>query len=303
MFSPGMNLVVGSTLFMIIPFFVVPRYHPALLLTPGRLRHRLLPLALAVPPAVGAGHRSGALHLRRHEHAPLGGAGRRGDHEGRGPGGRRDRDLHHQRPQGPRLLRAPGRYRGPLPAHALARPGLCGRPLPRAATSSASGWWTPAASWPTSACCACSSSPPSPHPLRTPRSHPASRAHAASWSSSITRRTWTRTRAGRAATIRGEIEFRGVTFRYPVDAALSTTPGSSAARRGVRIRAGAGPQGHLLQRQAGPDRRHRRSDGLRQDQPRPADQPHLRRRGRPGARRWRGRARVESRRACAARSP
>jgi ATP-binding cassette subfamily B protein len=34
MFSPGMNLVVGSTLFMIIPFFVVPRYHPALLLTP-----------------------------------------------------------------------------------------------------------------------------------------------------------------------------------------------------------------------------------------------------------------------------
>jgi ATP-binding cassette subfamily B protein len=34
MFSPGINLVVGSTLFMIIPFFVVPRYHPALLLTP-----------------------------------------------------------------------------------------------------------------------------------------------------------------------------------------------------------------------------------------------------------------------------
>jgi ATP-binding cassette subfamily B protein len=34
---------------------------------------------------------------------------------------------------------------------------------------------------------------------------------------------------GRSATIRGEIEFRGVTFRYPVDAALSTTPGISAA--------------------------------------------------------------------------
>lgn len=34
MFSPGVNLVVGSTLFMIIPFFIVPRYSPVLLLTP-----------------------------------------------------------------------------------------------------------------------------------------------------------------------------------------------------------------------------------------------------------------------------
>jgi ATP-binding cassette subfamily B protein len=34
MFSPGINLVVGATLFMVIPYFIVPRYHPALLLTP-----------------------------------------------------------------------------------------------------------------------------------------------------------------------------------------------------------------------------------------------------------------------------
>jgi ATP-binding cassette subfamily B protein len=34
MFSPGINLVIGSGMFMVIPFFVVPRYHPALLLTP-----------------------------------------------------------------------------------------------------------------------------------------------------------------------------------------------------------------------------------------------------------------------------
>jgi ATP-binding cassette subfamily B protein len=34
MFSPGVNLVVGATLFMVIPFFIVPQYHPALLLTP-----------------------------------------------------------------------------------------------------------------------------------------------------------------------------------------------------------------------------------------------------------------------------
>lgn len=35
MFSPGVNLVVGSGLFLVIPFFVVPAYHPALLLTPA----------------------------------------------------------------------------------------------------------------------------------------------------------------------------------------------------------------------------------------------------------------------------
>lgn len=35
MFSPGLNLVVGSMLFLIIPFFVVPRYSPWLLLTPS----------------------------------------------------------------------------------------------------------------------------------------------------------------------------------------------------------------------------------------------------------------------------
>ncbi|MCL4529549.1 MAG: ABC transporter ATP-binding protein/permease [Chloroflexi bacterium] len=34
MFSPGANLVIGSGLFIIIPFFVIPQYSPALLLTP-----------------------------------------------------------------------------------------------------------------------------------------------------------------------------------------------------------------------------------------------------------------------------
>ncbi len=35
MFSPGVNLVVGSILFLIIPFFIVPQYNPSLLLTPS----------------------------------------------------------------------------------------------------------------------------------------------------------------------------------------------------------------------------------------------------------------------------
>ena len=35
MFSPGINLVIGSGMFVVIPFLVVPRYNPALLLTPA----------------------------------------------------------------------------------------------------------------------------------------------------------------------------------------------------------------------------------------------------------------------------
>src|SRR5512143_464511 len=34
-FSPGVNLVIGSFVFMAMPFFFVARYHPSLLLTPS----------------------------------------------------------------------------------------------------------------------------------------------------------------------------------------------------------------------------------------------------------------------------
>ena len=34
MFSPGVNLVMGSIIFLFVPIFMAPRYHPALLLTP-----------------------------------------------------------------------------------------------------------------------------------------------------------------------------------------------------------------------------------------------------------------------------
>lgn len=34
LFSPGLNLVVGSALFLFMPLFVAPRYHPSLVLTP-----------------------------------------------------------------------------------------------------------------------------------------------------------------------------------------------------------------------------------------------------------------------------
>jgi ATP-binding cassette, subfamily B, bacterial len=35
MFSPGVNLVIGSFFFLVMPIVAAPRYHPALLLTPG----------------------------------------------------------------------------------------------------------------------------------------------------------------------------------------------------------------------------------------------------------------------------
>jgi ATP-binding cassette subfamily B protein len=35
MFSPGLNLVIGSALFMVMPLVVAPRYHPSLILVPA----------------------------------------------------------------------------------------------------------------------------------------------------------------------------------------------------------------------------------------------------------------------------
>lgn len=35
MFSPGVNLVIGSAMFLVMPLVVAPRYHPALVLTPA----------------------------------------------------------------------------------------------------------------------------------------------------------------------------------------------------------------------------------------------------------------------------
>jgi ATP-binding cassette subfamily B protein len=35
MFSPGMNLVVGSLMFLVMPFFFAPQYHPSLVLAPS----------------------------------------------------------------------------------------------------------------------------------------------------------------------------------------------------------------------------------------------------------------------------
>ena len=50
LFSPGLNLVIGSLAFLIMPIFLAPRYHTALMLVPSAVFIVFyLPGALAVP--------------------------------------------------------------------------------------------------------------------------------------------------------------------------------------------------------------------------------------------------------------
>ena len=47
MFSPGLNLVVGSLIFLLMPFFSAPRYHPSLIADSARFHHPLFRRCLA----------------------------------------------------------------------------------------------------------------------------------------------------------------------------------------------------------------------------------------------------------------
>ncbi len=64
MFNPGINLVIGSLMFLFMPLVMAPRYHPALMLTPGafiilyvialaQYLHELQPLTRRVREAFG----------------------------------------------------------------------------------------------------------------------------------------------------------------------------------------------------------------------------------------------------------
>jgi ATP-binding cassette subfamily B protein len=66
MFSPGMNLVIGSLNFLFMPLIVAPRYHPSLIITP----------LLLIPANAGATHRSGAWLLWKTKHPPGRSSGR-----------------------------------------------------------------------------------------------------------------------------------------------------------------------------------------------------------------------------------
>ena len=73
MFNPGINLVVGSANFLIMPLLLAPTYAPELMLVPAifivlyilalwQYLHELRPVTSAVRP-----------QLRRAQRAPLGG--------------------------------------------------------------------------------------------------------------------------------------------------------------------------------------------------------------------------------------
>ena len=77
---------------------------------------------------------------------------------------------------------------------------------------------------PTSACCACSISQPSPPPLPIPRSRSGSPAGAASSSSINSETDLDQNAAGIPPEMRGEIEFRHVSFAYPDAGILGQNP-------------------------------------------------------------------------------
>ena len=57
MFSPGVNLVVGSFIFLLMPIFVAGRYHPSLVITPTRFHPALLCLSHSLSEDPRADHR------------------------------------------------------------------------------------------------------------------------------------------------------------------------------------------------------------------------------------------------------
>jgi ATP-binding cassette subfamily B protein len=227
MFSPGLNLVVGSTLFMIIPFFVVPRYHPALLITPVvfaiayflSLWHYLRQLA---PVTDQVRYTFGAMNTHLSEaldgvEIMKGSAQEGAETETFITNARKVRDFFVR--QGdiearflPMLWLGLAYAAGLFHALYLFRLGLLDTGgvvayfgllrMLEFPTFTSSFAYTQISSGISGA-----------RRILELINHETDLDQNA---------------LGRAAAIRGEIEFRDVTFRYPVDAALSTTPGNSA---------------------------------------------------------------------------
>ncbi len=230
MFSPGLNLVVGSALFILVPLFIVPGYHPALLLTPllfvvgyflalWQYLRTMSPVTDEVRQTFG--------DMNTHLSETLDGVEIM---KGAAQEGGGDRDVRDQRPARARRLRAAGRHRGPLPPHAAvrARPrrraGPRPAPVPRGAVQHRrrGGLLRPAAH------------AGFPHLHFVLRLHPdlarpLRRAPHPRVDES-TRRNLDQNAAGYTGDLRGEIEFRGVWFAYPG----SLLPSSrKRGRRGV----------------------------------------------------------------------
>ena len=93
MFSPGLNLVIGSFTFLIMPLILAPRYHPSLILAPVVFIVFYFLALREYLQTLRPDHRRGARVLRRAEHPPGRSAGRDRDRQGRCAGSRRDQAV------------------------------------------------------------------------------------------------------------------------------------------------------------------------------------------------------------------
>ena len=131
MFSPGLMLITRLGAWaIVVPVCPDRAARPRLLLVPVHLpraaghhaccdyNRRLKPVSIAMREQFGDDERRPGRGHRRHR----GGQGQR-------PGALRVGQVHRQRPAVPRLLRAPGRDPGALPADAGLQPGLGRRPV------------------------------------------------------------------------------------------------------------------------------------------------------------------------------
>ena len=271
MFSPGINLVIGSGMFMVIPFFVVPRYHPALLLTPALFviayfvslwfyLKEMSPVTDQVRETFGAmnTHLSEALDGVE----VMKGAAQEGaETETFITNARRVRHFFVQ--QGdiearflPMLWLGLAYAGGLFHALLLFRQGLLDTGgvvayfgllrMLEFPTFTSSFAYTQISSGLSGA-----------RRILELINHETNLDQNA---------------AGRSGAMRGEIEFRDVTFRYPSGGMLGAAV--QEVRDGGTGRAGA--EERVVSRQTGTDRGDRRADRRRQDQPGAADQPHLR---------------------------
>ena len=129
MFSPGLNLVIGSANFLILPLLVAPSYHPSLILVPALFIMAYFLALWQYLHRAAADHRGRAQLVRRPQHASGGGASTgsrsvKGQAQEQEEVARFSENARHL----PRRLHPPGRRRSALPA--LASPGAGRQPAP-----------------------------------------------------------------------------------------------------------------------------------------------------------------------------
>ena len=130
MFSPGVNLVVGSFIFLLVPIFVAGRYHPTLVIVPIVYIFCLFCFPGSLSKNTLPGHRRSPRYVWGNEHTSLRIAGWCGSRQRRFAGKRGGGPFCAERSPGPRCVRDAGRSRGSLRGNAAARFRLRFGPVP-----------------------------------------------------------------------------------------------------------------------------------------------------------------------------